>query len=440
MHTFISPRRSDGFTIVEILIVIVVIAILVTIVIVGYNGVTERARINVLQQSLTQAAKGLEVYKTSQENENYPPDLATANINSNSDNGVTFQYSVDNNASPKFFCVTAVLNGVSYYYSSTNNQALSGTCPGHSPTVYYTAAGWTTYPIPWSTGTDHGYGAYYGVYYPSTLHADNSGSLTLFNPYAQISTQSGVRVYFWCRNTSTNAIANTTAGSTFSSFTSGSEVNTITWSCPAGTVLYALNIGSTSPTSGNDPDSFSGSVKNRTWYSPQSPNHVAPQPYVAPTATADSEGWVTTPIPWGSGYSDLGYGPYYGVYFSNDPAKSLASTQTGTLQLYNPYAATRSQGGVTLYYWCKSTTTGVVRSNLSTSFATFSSGNLTKEVNWSCPAGTKLFAATIGSTSPVSPTNYYPNESTSKTRFWFSGESVSAYPSYIESVRTLYGE
>src|SRR5690606_13796138 len=112
----------------------------------------------------------------------------------------------------------------------------------------------------------------------------------------------------------------------------------------------------------NDPDALSEAQKSRTWYSEDSPNYVAPEPYVAPVMTADPEGWVSSDyIRWGSGaYSDLGYGPYYGVYFRNDPNKNLEATQTGTLQIYNPYAPTRAQGNVRFGYWCKNTTTGLV--------------------------------------------------------------------------------
>ena len=50
-------RRPDGFTIVELLIVIVVIAILAAITIVAFNGIQDRARNSSIQTDLTNFAK-----------------------------------------------------------------------------------------------------------------------------------------------------------------------------------------------------------------------------------------------------------------------------------------------------------------------------------------------------------------------------------------------
>lgn len=59
-----------GFTIVELLIVIVVIAILAAISIVAYTGIQNRAREATIASKETQARKALEVYKV--ENDRYP--------------------------------------------------------------------------------------------------------------------------------------------------------------------------------------------------------------------------------------------------------------------------------------------------------------------------------------------------------------------------------
>jgi len=54
--------KQTGFTIVELLIVIVVIGILAAITIVAYNGVQSRARDNVRKQDLAQISKALKLY------------------------------------------------------------------------------------------------------------------------------------------------------------------------------------------------------------------------------------------------------------------------------------------------------------------------------------------------------------------------------------------
>ena len=64
-----------GFTIVELLIVIVVIAILAAIVIVAYNGIQGRARDSRRIQDMKTIVKGLEIYKTN--NGTYPAPSST---------------------------------------------------------------------------------------------------------------------------------------------------------------------------------------------------------------------------------------------------------------------------------------------------------------------------------------------------------------------------
>jgi type II secretion system protein G len=70
-------QDSTGFTIVELLIVIVVIGILAAIVIVSYNGITNSARETTIQNDLTNAKKKIMLYKV--ENTTYPTDATQLN-------------------------------------------------------------------------------------------------------------------------------------------------------------------------------------------------------------------------------------------------------------------------------------------------------------------------------------------------------------------------
>lgn len=58
-----TPRRLQGFTIVELLIVIVVIAILAAISVVAYNGIQQRATNAKTEQALASWLKAIKLYK-----------------------------------------------------------------------------------------------------------------------------------------------------------------------------------------------------------------------------------------------------------------------------------------------------------------------------------------------------------------------------------------
>ena len=69
-------RAAKGFTIVELLIVIVVIAILASISIVAYTGIQARARDSQRLQDIKTIVKVLELYKL--QNGTYPEEVSTA--------------------------------------------------------------------------------------------------------------------------------------------------------------------------------------------------------------------------------------------------------------------------------------------------------------------------------------------------------------------------
>lgn len=71
--------KKTGFTIVELLIVIVVIGILVSIIIVAYNGIQVRARDNIRRADLSQLEKAIKLFAVDNGN--------TMNATSNCGNG-----------------------------------------------------------------------------------------------------------------------------------------------------------------------------------------------------------------------------------------------------------------------------------------------------------------------------------------------------------------
>lgn len=114
---------TAGFTIVELLIVIVVIAILATISIVAYRGIQERARASEATSGLAQAKKKLELYKV--DNSTYPTsgNLASAGV---SDTDVSYQYTSDGST----YCLTATAGTTSYTATNTTTPTQGG-CAGH---------------------------------------------------------------------------------------------------------------------------------------------------------------------------------------------------------------------------------------------------------------------------------------------------------------------
>lgn len=121
-----APRLSHGFTIVELLIVIVVIAILAAITIVAYSGISSRAAVSANAAGLSQVNQKLAAYAV--EFSAYPSDLLTVGVK---DGNTSYQYTYSNTA-PISFCVTATTGSISHYISSTNTVPASGSCVGQS--------------------------------------------------------------------------------------------------------------------------------------------------------------------------------------------------------------------------------------------------------------------------------------------------------------------
>jgi prepilin-type N-terminal cleavage/methylation domain-containing protein len=117
-----------GFTIVELLIVIVVIGILAAITIVAYNGIQQRALTTVLTTDLDNAAKALRVVQadTGSYPTTFPSDLKLSkNV------GV----SLANTGDATTFCINAQMNTGSdivrmYYDSGSSAGMATGVCSG----------------------------------------------------------------------------------------------------------------------------------------------------------------------------------------------------------------------------------------------------------------------------------------------------------------------
>ncbi len=114
--------KQKGFTIVELLIVVVVIAILATITIVAYNGIQDRARDSAAKSAIASAAKGLEAAKIQSPDQRYPSSLPTGMPSVNS----IYEY----NSGTNDYCFSYANGSTQYFITSRHRTPTPGFCNG----------------------------------------------------------------------------------------------------------------------------------------------------------------------------------------------------------------------------------------------------------------------------------------------------------------------
>ena len=118
-------KKQFGFTIVELLIVVVVIAILAAITIVAYNGIQNRAKNSATQSAAAQISKKISVWQVTNADQ-IPGDLATVGVTEAG--GSNYEYTANSTS----WCATVTTNGVSYYVSNASKNPKAGGCAGHA--------------------------------------------------------------------------------------------------------------------------------------------------------------------------------------------------------------------------------------------------------------------------------------------------------------------
>lgn len=118
-----TSAYASGFTIVEVIIVIIVIGILSAITVVSYQAVTRDAKVQGVKNDLQAAAGVLKKYRA--ESGAYPAALTDASITFTS--GGTFTYRRD--YATGTFCLMGTVNGVTSYIEDDNRDPQDGQCP-----------------------------------------------------------------------------------------------------------------------------------------------------------------------------------------------------------------------------------------------------------------------------------------------------------------------
>jgi prepilin-type N-terminal cleavage/methylation domain-containing protein len=121
-----ADKKQAGFTIVELLIVVVVIAILAAITIVSYNGIQNRAKQSAAQSAANQGAKKINLWLV--DNPGQAPTSSQFNNLVGTTNAGQYQYTAGAGGA---FCVTATNGLFSYYVSDIQSSPKEGACQGH---------------------------------------------------------------------------------------------------------------------------------------------------------------------------------------------------------------------------------------------------------------------------------------------------------------------
>lgn len=115
---------QNGFTVVEMLVVVVVVAILATITVVSYRVVTQSADLQTAKADVQNAASRLNKHKSS--TGEYPPEANFANLGFADGAKSTFDYTYYSGTNE--FCLSATYNEQTVYLTGVNTTPAEGDC------------------------------------------------------------------------------------------------------------------------------------------------------------------------------------------------------------------------------------------------------------------------------------------------------------------------
>src|SRR5680860_146778 len=152
---------KSGFTIVELLVIIVVIGILATLTIIAYTGIQQKAIVASINSDLDNASRSLKLFQV-ENNDNYPltndcsSTPAANSICLKSSPGNSYTVFETNNSGSRSFCLTVKNSTTNAKYHITQDSAPTlGVCPfGFATTLTATTASPTSIDLVWDTVTD----------------------------------------------------------------------------------------------------------------------------------------------------------------------------------------------------------------------------------------------------------------------------------------------
>lgn len=126
----VNSYEKSGFTIVELLIVVVVIAILAAITIVAYNGIQNRAKDSALSSAASQAGRKVLTYAPLNADQ-YPDEANFRSLLSLPDDTSTAKYDYYTSTNRRAFCISVTntsANPVTAYAMTESGKTVSGQC------------------------------------------------------------------------------------------------------------------------------------------------------------------------------------------------------------------------------------------------------------------------------------------------------------------------
>jgi alpha-tubulin suppressor-like RCC1 family protein/type II secretory pathway pseudopilin PulG len=238
----IRKRSSLGFTIVEIIVVIVVIGLLAVVGTVAYNNVTKQAATAELKSD----AQGVidQLAQEKYDKGTYPASKAAANNGNglNHSAGTTLEYTLTG----KNYCFTmsSVRAQISYTYDLSNGSIEEGVCPGHVglPGSSGSAFAWTSMSADFNRACAITSGNVYcwggGVLTPTLVGGLLAGktATNVSVGYGHICAVADGKAYCWGGNSSGQLGNGTTA-------TSASPVAVSTSGVLAGKTIASVSLG-----------------------------------------------------------------------------------------------------------------------------------------------------------------------------------------------------